>query len=149
MFDIASSELLIVAIVALLVVGPKDLPKLMRTVGQWIRRARMMTAQFRAGFEQMMQEAEFQEERERIMRESPNAAPPPPAQTTAPAPAPAAAPAEAGGVQTFAATDGPLPQDAPAAATAGAQETSEAAAPAAAGDGPAGDAPRAASEQRL
>lgn len=77
MFDIASSELLVVAIVALLVVGPKDLPKLMRTVGQWVRRARMMTGQIRAGFDQMMQEAEFQEERERIMKMYPNPAPEP------------------------------------------------------------------------
>lgn len=75
MFDIAYSELLVVAIVALLVVGPKDLPKLMRAVGQWVRRARMMTSQIRAGFDQMMQEAEFQEQRERIMKMYPNPAP--------------------------------------------------------------------------
>ena len=99
MFDIASSELLVVAIVALLVVGPKDLPKLMRTVGHWVRRARMMTGQLRAGFDQMMQEAEFQEERERIMKMHPNPAPEPPA-----APASAPAPQYNEGVQTFSAS---------------------------------------------
>lgn len=99
MFDIASSELLVVAIVALLVVGPKDLPKLMRAVGHWVRRARMMTGQLRAGFDQMMQEAEFQEERERIMKMHPNPAPEPPA-----APASAPAPQYNEGVQTFSAS---------------------------------------------
>lgn len=101
MFDIASSELLVVAIVALLVVGPKDLPKLMRTVGQWVRRARMMTGQIRAGFDQMMQEAEFQEERERIMKMHPDPAPEPAATTPAPA---APAPQYDEAVQTFSAS---------------------------------------------
>ena len=108
MFDIASSELLVVAIVALLVVGPKDLPKLMRTVGQWVRRARMMTGQIRAGFDQMMQEAEFQEERERIMKMYPN---PTPEAPTPEAPIPEATPQAAAtptpqyneAVQTFSA----------------------------------------------
>lgn len=141
MFDIASSELLVVAIVALLVVGPKDLPKLMRTIGQWIRRGRMLTAQFRAGFEQMMLEAEFQEQRERIMKAHPDpAAPPPP-----PAPPP---PGE--GVQTFSAADTPLPHAGTDAAAANGPDISEAAAPAVAGDAaPADEAPRAASEQRV
>lgn len=108
MFDIASSELLVVAIAALLVVGPKDLPKLMRTVGHWVRRARMMTGQFRAGFEQMMQEAEFQEERERIMKAHPN---PEPAPTTVP---PSPPPGET--VQTFSAATTPRPAATPQAA---------------------------------
>jgi len=111
MFDIASSELLVVAIVALLVVGPKDLPKLMRAVGHWVRRARLMTGQFRAGFEQMMQEVEFQEERERIMKAHPN---PPPEATPE-----AGAPGEA--VQTFSAA-GSTAAEPPAAETTGASE---------------------------
>ncbi|MCH8685554.1 Sec-independent protein translocase protein TatB [Pedomonas mirosovicensis] len=107
MFDIASSELLLVAIVALLVVGPKDLPKLMRAVGQWIRRGRALTSQIRSGFEQMMQEAEFQEQRERIMREHPD-----------PEPAPRT-PGEA--AQVFSAADSAV--SAPAAATTTATPT--------------------------
>lgn len=63
MFDIAPSELLVLGLVALLVVGPKDLPRLMRAVGQWVRRGRAMAMQFRAGFEQMMHEADLADER--------------------------------------------------------------------------------------
>lgn len=116
MFDIASSELLVVAIVALLVVGPKDLPKLMRTVGQWVRRARMMTGQLRAGFDQMMQEAEFQEERERIMKMHPNPAPEANGQ---PAVTPEAQYSEA--VQTFSAA-GQAVEDRPGAEQNGADK---------------------------
>ena len=103
MFDIASSELLVVAIVALLVVGPKDLPKLMRTVGQWVRRARMMTGQIRAGFDQMMQEAEFQEERERIMKMYPNPTPEAPTPEATPQAAATPTPQYNEAVQTFSA----------------------------------------------
>ncbi|MDT7933131.1 MAG: Sec-independent protein translocase protein TatB [Sphingomonadaceae bacterium] len=61
MFDIDMSELGVVGIVALLVVGPKDLPKLMRTVGQWVGRARGMTRHLRAGFDEMVRQAEIEE----------------------------------------------------------------------------------------
>lgn len=49
MFDLGWSELLVVAMVAIIVVGPKDLPKLMRTVGQWVRRARSLASEFQRG----------------------------------------------------------------------------------------------------
>lgn len=78
MFDIAPTELLLCAIVALLVIGPKDLPKAMRTVGHWVGRARGVARHFRAGFDTMVREAELEEmekkwreENERIMREHP------------------------------------------------------------------------------
>ena len=78
MFDIAPTELLIVAIVALVVIGPKDLPGVMRTVGRWVGRARGMARHFRSGIDTMMREAELEEmekkwreENERIMREHP------------------------------------------------------------------------------
>ncbi|CAN5717967.1 hypothetical protein BH11PSE6_BH11PSE6_23280 [soil metagenome] len=78
MFDIAPTELLLVGMVALLVIGPKDLPKAMRFVGYWVSRARGVARQFRSGFDSMMREAELQEmekkwaeENERIMREHP------------------------------------------------------------------------------
>lgn len=78
MFDIAPTELMLVAIVALLVIGPKDLPKAMRFVGQWVGKARAVTRQFRAGFDTMVREAElaemekkWAEENARIMREFP------------------------------------------------------------------------------
>jgi sec-independent protein translocase protein TatB len=78
MFDIAPTELLIVAIVALVVIGPKDLPRVMRTVGQWVGRARGMARHFRSGIDTMIRESELEEmdkkwreENERIMREHP------------------------------------------------------------------------------
>lgn len=86
MFDIAPTELLLCAIVALLVIGPKDLPKAMRTVGHWVGRARGVARHFRAGFDTMVREAELEEmekkwreENERIMREHPTASEPDPA----------------------------------------------------------------------
>ncbi|OQW48124.1 MAG: hypothetical protein A4S16_07220 [Proteobacteria bacterium SG_bin6] len=78
MFGIDSSELLLVAIVALVVIGPKDLPRVMRLVGQWVARARGAVRQFREGFDQMLREAELKEleakwaaENERIMQQFP------------------------------------------------------------------------------
>lgn len=78
MFDIAPTELLLVAFVALVVIGPKDLPKAMRVVGYWVGKARGVARQFRSGFDSMIREAELEEmekkwaaENERIMREHP------------------------------------------------------------------------------
>lgn len=78
MFGIDSAELLVVALVALVVIGPKDLPRVMRTVGQWVGRARGMARHFRSGIDTMIREAELEEmeknwreENERIMREQP------------------------------------------------------------------------------
>lgn len=78
MFGIDSSELLLIAIVALVVIGPKDLPKVMRIVGHWVGRARGAVRQFRDGFDQMLREAELKEleakwaaENERIMKQFP------------------------------------------------------------------------------
>lgn len=61
MFDIGYSELLLIAIVAIVVVGPKELPNLLRTVGKWTGRARSMARQFRSGFDAMVREAEIEE----------------------------------------------------------------------------------------
>jgi sec-independent protein translocase protein TatB len=61
MFGIDSSELAIVALVALLVIGPKDLPRVMRMVGNWIAKGRAMSRHVRAGFDTMMREAEMEE----------------------------------------------------------------------------------------
>lgn len=61
MFDVAPTELLVVAIVALLVIGPKDLPKAMRFVGKWVGKARAMSRHFRSGLDTMMREAELEE----------------------------------------------------------------------------------------
>jgi sec-independent protein translocase protein TatB len=78
MLDFNAPEFLVVAIVALLVIGPKDLPKAMRLVGHWVGKARGVARQFRTGFDNMVREAElaemekkWAEENARIMREHP------------------------------------------------------------------------------
>ena len=75
MFGIDSSELAVVAILALIFIGPKDLPKVMRTIGYWVGRARGMARHFTSGIENMVREAELEEmektwreENERIMK---------------------------------------------------------------------------------
>jgi sec-independent protein translocase protein TatB len=76
MLDVAPQELLMVALVALVVIGPKDLPKTLRVIGQWVGRARGVARQFRSGFDTMVREAELEEmekrwaeENARIMKE--------------------------------------------------------------------------------
>jgi sec-independent protein translocase protein TatB len=64
MFDIGWSELLVIAVVAIVVVGPKDLPRLMRTFGHYAGKLRRMTAEFQLQFEEAMREAEVEEVRE-------------------------------------------------------------------------------------
>lgn len=59
MFDITSSKLLILAIVALIVVGPKDLPVLLRTVGKYLGVIRRHANEFRAQFDEALREAEL------------------------------------------------------------------------------------------
>jgi sec-independent protein translocase protein TatB len=59
MFDITSSKLLILAIVALIVVGPKDLPILLRTIGKYLGVIRRQAAEFRSQFDEAMREAEL------------------------------------------------------------------------------------------
>ena len=59
MFDIASSEFLLVLLVALVVIGPKDLPRVLSAVGKWVGKARGVAAQFRSGFDEMVRESEL------------------------------------------------------------------------------------------
>ena len=78
MFGIDSGEILIIAVVALVVIGPKDLPRVMRAIGSFVGRARGMARHFRSGLDTMMRESELEEmekkwkaDNERIMREHP------------------------------------------------------------------------------
>jgi sec-independent protein translocase protein TatB len=78
MFDVAPSELLLLGLVALVVIGPKDLPKAMRVVGNWVARARGMARHFRSGFDEMVRQSELEDmqkkwaaENARIMAEHP------------------------------------------------------------------------------
>ncbi len=73
MLDIGWPELLIILIVAVIVIGPKDLPKTMYTVGKWVRAARRMTGQMQRQFDDAMREAELDEIRQGLKKASPNA----------------------------------------------------------------------------
>ena len=94
MFGVDTSELIIVAIAALIFIGPKELPSAMRTLGRWIGKARAHARYFTAGIENMMREAELEEmerkwreENERIMREHPAVLPYPGAEVSPSTPA--------------------------------------------------------------
>ena len=78
MFDIGASELLLIVVVAVVVIGPKDLPLALRTAGRWIGKVRRVSGHFRAGVETMIREAElaemekkWREQNEAIMRQFP------------------------------------------------------------------------------
>ena len=78
MFDIGASELLLLVLVAVVVIGPKALPLALRTAGRWIGKVRRVSGHFRAGVETMIREAElaemekkWREQNEAIMREHP------------------------------------------------------------------------------
>ncbi|MDR7101782.1 Sec-independent protein translocase protein TatB [Croceicoccus sp. BE223] len=82
MFDIGATELLLIVIVAVIVIGPKDLPLALRTAGRWIGKMRRVSAHFRSGLDAMVREAELedmQKEWDRrnaeIMRQHPSADP--------------------------------------------------------------------------
>jgi sec-independent protein translocase protein TatB len=84
MFDIGASELLVIVIVAILVIGPKEMPRALRTAGRWIGKMRRMSAHFRSGIDAMIREAELEdaekewrERNARIMAETPGGEAPP------------------------------------------------------------------------
>lgn len=107
MFDIGIGELLVILIVAVVVIGPKDLPLAMRTAGRWIGKIRRVSAHFRSGIDAMVREAELEDmekkwraQNEEIMRRTAHlteaelgapvmTGPPPVADDPASAPAPA------------------------------------------------------------
>jgi sec-independent protein translocase protein TatB len=59
MFDIGWSELVVIAVVALIAIGPKELPGVLRMIGQWMGKARKMAAEFQGQFQEAMREAEM------------------------------------------------------------------------------------------
>jgi sec-independent protein translocase protein TatB len=59
MFDIGWSEFVLIAVVALIAIGPKELPGVLRMVGQWMSKARKMAAEFQGQFQEAMREAEM------------------------------------------------------------------------------------------
>ena len=58
-FDVGWGELVLIGIVALIVIGPKELPTVLRTVGQWMTKIRRMAAEFQGQFQEAMREAEM------------------------------------------------------------------------------------------
>jgi sec-independent protein translocase protein TatB len=81
-FDIGASELLMIAVVAIVVIGPKDMPLALRTAGRWMAKMRKMSAHFRTGLDAMIREAEMEDmekkwkaQNEKIMRQFPQGGP--------------------------------------------------------------------------
>lgn len=66
MFDIGASELLIVGVVALVVIGPKELPGVLRSVGRTVGKIRTMAGEFQAQFSDALREAEMEETRKKV-----------------------------------------------------------------------------------
>jgi len=63
MLDIGWSEIAVIVVVALVVIGPKDLPKVLKTVGIWVRKARMLTRDFQNSVDEMIREADMEDVR--------------------------------------------------------------------------------------
>ena len=107
MFDIGWGELLVIGIVALVVIGPKELPGVLRTLGQGMSKIRRMASEFQGQFQEAMREAEMQDIKKSVdeltasargfgtydpLADGPQPSTPPPPETAAP-PTPAETPA--------------------------------------------------------
>jgi sec-independent protein translocase protein TatB len=68
LLDFGWSEILLIGIVALVVIGPKDLPKAMRVAGYWIRKARALSQEFHSSVEEVIREAELDEMRQQFKK---------------------------------------------------------------------------------
>ena len=77
MFDIAWSEMLVVGAVALVAIGPRDLPKAMLAAGRMARKARLMAQHMRQQFDQLTYEAEVAAQAEELKKQAAETPPPP------------------------------------------------------------------------
>lgn len=68
LFDFGWSEILLIGVVALVVIGPKDMPKALRVAGYWMRRARALSQEFHNSVEEVMREAELAEMRQELKK---------------------------------------------------------------------------------
>ncbi len=68
LFDLGWPEILLIGIVALVFIGPKDLPKAMRIAGYWMRKARTLSREFQSSIDQMIREAELEEVRQDLKK---------------------------------------------------------------------------------
>lgn len=66
MFDIGWTEMMVLAIVAVVIVGPKDLPKVIRTVGKWVGKARSMAREFQSSLDDIARESELDDLKKQI-----------------------------------------------------------------------------------
>ncbi len=66
MFDIGWSEMAIIMLLALIIIGPKDLPRVARTIGQWVRKGRAMAREFQTSLEEMARDTELDDVRKEI-----------------------------------------------------------------------------------
>lgn len=66
MFDIGWSELLALVVIAIVFVGPKDLPRMMRTAGQYVAKVRAMAREFQSSFEDLARESELEDLRKEV-----------------------------------------------------------------------------------
>lgn len=69
-FDIAWPELMLIGAVALVVIGPKDLPRALKVAGFWVRKARTLSREFQNSVDQMIREAELEEVRQELKKAS-------------------------------------------------------------------------------
>jgi sec-independent protein translocase protein TatB len=67
-FDIGWPELMLIGVVALVVIGPKDLPAALRVAGYWVRKARTLSREFHSSVEQMMREVELHEVQDELRK---------------------------------------------------------------------------------
>jgi len=67
-FDIGWPELMLIGVVALVVIGPKDLPAALRVAGYWVKKARTMSREFQSSVEQMLREAELEDVRQELKK---------------------------------------------------------------------------------
>jgi sec-independent protein translocase protein TatB len=68
LLDFGWSELMLIGLVALVVIGPKDLPRALRVAGYWVRKARTLSREFQTSVEQMVREAELDEVRQELKK---------------------------------------------------------------------------------
>ena len=68
LFDVGWPELMLIGIVALVVIGPKDLPRALRVAGFWVRKARTLSREFQSSIDQMIREAELEEVRQDLQK---------------------------------------------------------------------------------
>ncbi len=123
MFGVDTSELLIVAVLALLFIGPKDLPRTMMMAGRWIGKVRAYARHFTAGIENVVREAELEEMEANWRKENKRILAQYPADAEYPEPVPAA---PDGAPMTALFEEEPtLPLEAPAARDADPRPASE------------------------